>query len=206
MNALPATAKPGNVKRMSERSTRERDHGLMRAYLRDDPEAFAGIYSAYSDAIYGYLVKRVRKESERDDLFQKIWLKFHRARAQWSPDYPLLQWLFVIARSVLLDGLRSQRRTPYGAMVEDSELALERIAAPESWEVDSAGEEAALTEEMVRGGLSEEQVEVVRSRVFAEEEYAEIAERLGKNAVSVRKIFSRAIERIRIARVEGEER
>jgi RNA polymerase sigma factor (sigma-70 family) len=190
---------------MAENNVLDRDELWMKAYRKDDPDAFAKIYGTYGDAVYGYLVKRVRDAEERDDLFQKIWMKFHRSRDLWSPEYPLLQWIFVIARSVILDRFRATKRTPFGALVEDSEGALSRIQAPEEAKENSSAdekEERELVEEMRRAGLSEEQVEVVRRRIFSEEEYYQIANRIGKNAVSVRKIFSRAIEKIRLVRAE----
>jgi RNA polymerase sigma factor (sigma-70 family) len=151
----------------------------------------------------GYLVKRVRSGAERDDLYQKIWLKFHRSREKWSSDYSLLQWLFVIARSVILDGLRSKKRSPDGNLVEDSEKELAAIASEDSSDRDSTQNEYELEEGFSQAGLSKEQCEVVRRRVFDEEEYEEIAEKIGKNATSVRKIFSRAIEKLRTKRLEG---
>lgn len=187
-------------------SATDQDQIWMRAYRRDDADAFARIYGAYSDAVYGYLVKRVRDEADRADLFQRIWLKFHRARDQWSPDYPLLQWLFVIARSEVLDGRRARSRSPFGKLTDDSEKALARVASAEPTFVEEEREAEAMTERMRAEGLSAEQVEVVRSRVFAEEDYAEIAARLGKTPVSVRKVFSRAIEKLRLARATGDKR
>lgn len=186
---------------MSAPDDLKRDLEWMTAYRQDDPDAFAKIYAAYADPVYGYLVKRMATEAERDDLFQKIWIKFHRARDQWSPEYPLLQWLFVIARSVRMDQYRENSHSPFGLVVDDSDRALARMAAPESpvGNDDGQAEEEALSKKMARQGLSEEQVEVVRQRVFAEEDYNAIAARLGKSPVSVRKIFSRAIEKMRVA-------
>lgn len=187
-------------------SATDEDQTWMRAYRRDDAEAFARIYGAYSDAVYGYLVKRIRDEAERDDLFQRIWMKFHRARDQWSPEYPLLQWLFVIARSEILDGRRARARSPFGWLSEDSEKALSRVVSAESNAIEDAREAETIAERMRAEGLSAEQVEVVRRRVFEEEDYAEIAARLGKSPVSVRKVFSRAIEKLRMSRASEDKR
>ena len=172
----------------------------MQAYLQDDPGAFEKIYAAYSDAVYGYLVKRVSVEAERDDLFQKIWLKFHRSRTKWSSDYPILQWIFVISRSVLLDRYRETASSPFGHLSGDDSV-LERLPAEkEPPSEDSESEERSeLEKEMVSQGLSADQIRVIREHVFQEEDYEDIAKRLGKSAVSVRKIFSRGMERLKKA-------
>lgn len=171
----------------------------MEGYLRDEIDAFGKIYAAYSPAVYGYLAKRVSQLGERDDLFQKIWMKFHRSRESWSSEYSLLQWLFVISRSILLDQLRELKRSPQGNLLNDAFL-FSKIPAGIDSEIlaaESAAEEDELSETLVGKGLTPEQVNIIRSHVFQEEEYAAIALRLGKSAVSVRKIFSRAMEKLR---------
>lgn len=171
----------------------------MQGYLRDETDAFQKIYAEYSDAVYGYLAKRVSQEGDRDDLFQKVWMKFHRSREQWSSEYSLLQWLFVISRSVVLDRYRELKRSPYGKLADDVDVLLNipSETSAELLEAADAVEEAEIVKGLVREGLAPEQIIVIREYVFQEEDYKTIAQRLGKNSVSLRKGFSRAMEKLR---------
>jgi RNA polymerase sigma factor (sigma-70 family) len=179
----------------------------MRRYLKDDATAFEAIYAAYADAVYGYLVKRVWEVEEREEAFQKIWLKFHRSRERWSPEYPLLQWLFVISRSVLIDRYRNAAHTALDRAEhpgEGLEKTLGNLVSegPEerALEAESERTEAEIVGSLRENGLSEDQVAVVSMRAIDEEEYERIAARLGKTPASVRKIYSRAIEKLKAMR------
>jgi RNA polymerase sigma factor (sigma-70 family) len=188
---------------------RPEDAEWMRRYLKDDASAFEAIYAAYADAVYGYLVKRVWEVEEREEAFQKIWLKFHRSRGRWSPEYPLLQWLFVISRSVLIDRYRNAAHTALDRAEHPGE-SLERTLAnlpsesggPEEriLEAEEERAEAELARDLRKTGLSEDQIAVVSMRAIDEEEYERIAARLGKTPASVRKIYSRAIEKLKTMR------
>lgn len=187
----------------------ERDTKWMRRYLHGEVAAFDSIYEAYSDAVYGYLTKRVRVVEERDELFQKIWMKFHRSREQWTPDYPLLQWIFVISRSVLIDRRRELTRTTLDRADHPGEdlnrrldgIPSERPSPEEALlEARDQDEAEAMLGDLASEGLTPDQIRVVRLRAIDEEEYERIAERLGKSPENVRKIYSRAIERLRTLR------
>lgn len=174
----------------------ETDAELMREYLAGDSSAFEALYGRFSGRVYGYLLAKLGRREEADEVFQMVFQKFHQSRASYDPAYPVLQWLFVLSRSVLLDHFRKQRRQV--AVVDDADLN----AIPA--EVSQTG--AALTlsgqEEPARmlEALRPEQREIVSLRVLDELSYAQIAERLGKSQESVRQTFSRAMRRLRANR------
>jgi RNA polymerase sigma-70 factor (ECF subfamily) len=169
------------------------DEELMLAYQGGDLEAFTQLYQRNSSKLFGYLRKKIGNAA--DDVFQLVFLKLHRTRSQYDPKYLFEQWLFVIARSVLLDYLKQERRLSQGLKI-DSEAEVEKIADPSSQgEVPSAYSE--VDGMLDSGSLSEEQGEVVKLRVLDDLTYGEIAERLKRSEMSVRQLFSRAMRKLR---------
>ncbi len=189
-----------------------RDLAWMSDYRKDVPEAFGKIYGAYSGHVYGYLRKRLKNAGDIDELFQKVWMKFHDSRENWSPDYPLLQWIFVISRSVLIDFFRSEGIRTEPLVSAESEFGKDvfrkAVAPPsgEALEKEANEEMETIRTRLAHEGLTKEQVAVVQLRVFEEAEYDEIAKKIGKTSVSVRKIFSRAMEKLKSPKLRGIER
>src|SRR3954466_12690289 len=82
----------------------------MRRYILGDNEAFRLLYARHSGRVYAYLRKKLDSPQETDEVFQACFLKFHQARDQYNPKYPILQWLYVISRTTLLDHVRKEGR------------------------------------------------------------------------------------------------
>jgi RNA polymerase sigma-70 factor (ECF subfamily) len=123
-------------------------------------------------------------------------LKLHKTRFQFDPKYLFDQWLFVIARSVMLDYLKQKKRYETHIINEDpSEIAdpLSQMDHPHSYTQVEMPEVA---------GLSKEQKEVLMLKVMDDLTYREIAEKLKRTEVGVRQIFSRAIKKLKMMRKE----
>ncbi len=156
----------------------------MKAYQQGDFAAFDTLYRIKSPRLYRYLQKRVSRKEWVDECFQSVFLKFHHARHLFDPAYSVDQWLFAIARSALLDHFRKQGRE----VDIDTAITVEDLMdCPERAE----------QSEIAMEGLSSEQKKVVEWRALDEVSYREIAERLNQSEASIRKIFSRAVKKLR---------
>lgn len=62
-----------------------------------DPDAFEALIAHHGGAIYGLLGRYGLSASERDDVFQEVFVRVHRAAAVYRQDKPLKPWLFTIA-------------------------------------------------------------------------------------------------------------
>lgn len=158
----------------------------MQAYQAGDSLAFETLYLRSSPRLYGYLRKKLGSSPELDDVFQQVLLKLHRTRHAYDPRYRFEQWLFVIARTTVLDHFRKNRRT---------ESLLQ-----EQWTMKELGRGAdaeAPDREVRLDGLTEVQRQVVEQKVVEELPYEEIAARLQRSEESVRQLFSRAIRKLR---------
>jgi RNA polymerase sigma-70 factor (ECF subfamily) len=163
------------------------DEDLMKAYLDGDAAAFGEIYARYSGPLHRFLLRKARNLEDAGDLLQSSFLKFHRLRDKYRPDYPLVQWLYVIARSELLDSIRkntSRQKLEKNWLETSQSEAAAPLESEEDWK--------SLLED-----LSPEAREVLLARAVDEEDFQDIAARIGKQADTVRQIFSRSRKRLR---------
>lgn len=80
----------------------------MRQYQAGSEVAFEQLYEKYSGMVYGFIKKRMR-ESEAEDLYQKVWRQLHEKRDLFK-DQPFAPWFFVMIRNLLIDEYRSLGR------------------------------------------------------------------------------------------------
>lgn len=82
---------------------------LMGCHLAGDADAFPAIVRAFGDSVYGYLARCGVEPPERDDLFQEIFAKVHRAAGQYDVERPFRPWLFTIVANTVRNHLRGRR-------------------------------------------------------------------------------------------------
>jgi RNA polymerase sigma-70 factor (ECF subfamily) len=74
-----------------------------------DPEAFAILVAAYRRPVYSYLTRCGVAAADRDDLFQSVFLKIHRAASQYRPELPSHPWIFTVVANEVRSYLRRRR-------------------------------------------------------------------------------------------------
>ncbi len=74
-----------------------------------DPDAFAALVAEYRRPVYSYLVRCGVPAADRDDLFQTVFLKIHRAAAQFRGDQPSHPWIFTIVANEVRTHFRRKR-------------------------------------------------------------------------------------------------
>ena len=82
------------------------DRVLLERHVNGDGEAFAQLMRTYANPIYGYLARSGIRPADRDDLFQEVFCKVHRAALKGLPDGPVRPWLFTIAVNTVRDSFR----------------------------------------------------------------------------------------------------
>jgi len=82
------------------------DRVLLERHARGDAGAFAQLMKTYANPIYGYLVRSGIRPADRDDLFQQVFEKVHRASQRQLPDGAVRPWLFAIAANTVRDAYR----------------------------------------------------------------------------------------------------
>jgi RNA polymerase sigma-70 factor (ECF subfamily) len=110
----------------------ERDDGeLVALAAAGDHRAFAALYRAHADAVYGLLTRLIGPRSERDDLLQDTFVRFHRALPRYRGEARVTTFLHAIAVRVACDHLRARSKRP---PIDD---AIDDVTAndlpPEQW-------------------------------------------------------------------------
>jgi RNA polymerase sigma-70 factor (ECF subfamily) len=82
------------------------DRVLLERHVRGDREAFSELVRTYANSVNGYLARCGVPAGDRDDVFQDVFCKVHRALASGLPDGPVRPWLFAIAVNAARDSFR----------------------------------------------------------------------------------------------------
>lgn len=85
------------------------DRVLLERHVRGDKAAFGELMKMYGSTVYGFLARAGVPAGERDDLFQEVFVKVHRALSRGLPDGPVRPWLLAIAVNAARDSFRKAR-------------------------------------------------------------------------------------------------
>ena len=178
---------------MSNRRQRARrddsDECLMARYASGDAEAFDQLFRRYEPRAYAFFLKRTSSPQRAEDLYQELFLRIHRARNEFDSSRAFTPWFFQIAHRLLIDDQRRAFRAREVA-ANDFDAA---SALPTAESVAADREEV----ELLLDTLSPEERYVVVAAKMGGIGYPELADHLGKSVDAVKKMASRALQRIR---------
>jgi RNA polymerase sigma factor (sigma-70 family) len=98
------------------------DEALMNAFATGDAEAFTRLYDRHERATWRFIRHRLGAlhEAAVDDVLQETWISVARAASRYVATARFTTWLFTVARSRVIDHLRSQA---HAAISLDAPLA-----------------------------------------------------------------------------------
>lgn len=105
------------------------DQTLIEGVLRGERAAFEAVILRHQSAVYGYLRARLLQHSDAEDLTQEVFLRFYLARARFDSSQLIRPWLIGIARNLLKEHIRRNRRQREVAWTELC-LELEELLRP----------------------------------------------------------------------------
>lgn len=158
------------------------DGKLMELYKQGESMAFEVLYARHKDRVYTYLHKRLLDQEHIDDVFQNIFIKFHKSRDKFDNKYNLLQWLYTISRSELLDFTKKKKLQ----LIEFNEENLETVVE-EKFEFD-------INE---FNSLSSNEKEAIILKYYSDKDYLEISNILNTSESNARKLVSRGLKKIK---------
>jgi RNA polymerase sigma-70 factor (ECF subfamily) len=170
------------------------DERLMKRYADGDSLAFDELFHRYEQRAYEFFFVRTRSDDRARDLYQELFFRIHRARFSFDPTRRFAPWFFQIASRLLVDDLRRAFRS------REVPLSADGVAR-----VESDVEARLLDSERVEQVLEQLSPEERRVLICAKVEgarYDEIARELGKSTDAVKKVASRAMQRLRAAASE----
>ncbi|HLB58640.1 MAG TPA: sigma-70 family RNA polymerase sigma factor [Bdellovibrionota bacterium] len=163
------------------------DDELMRAYQFGDERAFEVLYRRHSSKVFGYIKKRCPKEAVSEDIFQAVFLKLHKSRASYNPNYPFLPWFFTLIQSVMVDGIRKGRRIQETLNPVDQKKLEQTVANEEK--------EPIQLPDLSK--LPDGQRSALELRYGKDLSFDEIADELKTSPSNVRQLVSRGIRRLK---------
>lgn len=120
------------------------ERALLERYRDGDAGAFGAIVGAWQAPVYGYLARSGVAGAERDDLFQEVFLRVHRAlraepaaeedagTSESAPSGPVGPWIFAIAVNAVRSHFRKAKVRGVVALREDvGESAADGAPGPE---------------------------------------------------------------------------
>ena len=167
------------------------DEYLMKRYVDGDTVAFDQLFNRYEQRAFAYFFRRTRSRERAQDLYQELFLRLHRSRSSYDPGRPFAPWFFRIASRLLIDDARRAFRKYEVPLHEDAASPIEADAEQLVGNAECASR--------VLEQLSADERHVLVSAKVEGVGYPELARELGKSADAVKKLASRAMQRLRAA-------
>jgi RNA polymerase sigma-70 factor, ECF subfamily len=84
------------------------DEELMLRYAAGDAGAFEVLYQKHKGPVYRYMLKLCRNEAIAEELFQEVWMKLIKARANYVASAKFTTYLYKLAHNLFIDHYRKQ--------------------------------------------------------------------------------------------------
>ncbi len=165
------------------------DERLMERYADGDTAAFDELFRRYEPRAFAFFYRRTNSDERARDLYQEVFLRLHRSRSSYDPSRPFAPWFFQIAKRLLVDDLRRAFRAHEVPLYEEG---IARQEADAERRLDEINQARSLLAQ-----LSAEERRVLVSAKVEGVAYAELARELGKSVDAVKKLASRAMQRLR---------
>ena len=161
----------------------------MLSYINGDLEAFETLYLRHSGKVMGYLNSRLASRDEAEDVFQEAFVKLHRYRFKYEDDVPFLPWLFIMVKNTLIDHVR--KRDTRHRHIQSNADHIDNV-------VDESLEGLPVIASISQlSSLDTRQRQILELRFNEDLSFEEIATRMETSPTNVRKIVSRAIQKLR---------
>lgn len=165
----------------------EEDALLIQALQSNDREALGTFVQRQQGFVFGYLRSRMVDPTDADDLCQEVFLRCLAGKVRFRGDVPVRPWLLGVARNVLREHIRRNKRRKE---VEWTELCLE---------LDSLTEDDSSDYRVVHGWLhacidtlGSSAHEALKMHYFARLKMAQIAEKMRRSEGAVKLLVFRA--------------
>jgi RNA polymerase sigma-70 factor (ECF subfamily) len=175
--------------------SKEEVEDLVRRAQQGHSEAFAGLYEAFYDKIYRYVMFKTGDTLEAEDLTEEVFLRMLESIGSFKwQGYPFTSWLFRIAHNLVIDYYRKAGRQKKTSL--DDAM---RVVGSDGVDVDRKLDIELSIKEVkdAMGGLTQLQQEVLSLRFAGGLSVAETAEAMGKKENAVKALQHAAIKKLR---------
>jgi len=171
------------------------DSALMLRYKDGDTAAFETLYRRHNDALYRYLLRLCRHRATAEDIFQDVWGKIIKARANYRPTAKFTTFMYRVAHNCFIDHIRRNKRH-----ANNTELEAEQYADT-SEQPDTIAERSLAKERLVvaLNELPEEQRDAFLLHEEAGLNIDQIASVTGSNRETAKSRLRYAVNKLRAA-------
>lgn len=160
---------------------KQSDKQLFKLYQEmDSVTAFNTLYERHKSKVMGFIYKKVNSKQVAGEIFQDVFLRIHRNRKRYDGSIPFTAWLFIIAKSSIIDSYRRESKHAVTTPLNEENVSSKN----EQLEIDLSA-------------LTKEEQDLVYSKFFQGKKYNEISSELNKSESSLRKKMSRIFSKIR---------
>jgi RNA polymerase sigma-70 factor (ECF subfamily) len=198
VQALAITTAPGALAegRVEPARGAHRADQAMSRCADGENQAFDELYELLAPRLGAYLLRNLRSAAWAEDLLQETFIRMHCARASFRRGAPVLPWAFAIARGVLIDAIRRDRRRPGDGATDEAGEELATSAEPETLAArrqlrERLGREIARLPEKLREAFS-----LIKLDELSESDAAAV---LGTTRATVKLRVFRAKRKLRLA-------
>lgn len=164
---------------------------------------------AHAPELRRHLTGMLAGEDDAEDVLQEVWVSAYRRPPETGDGNNVRAWLYRVATNAALDRLSRDRRRRTALEGRRPELLPDPTAPPDE-SLERLGDGARARVRELVAGLPRKQREAVWLRWIEEEEYADIAKKMGSSEGSARANVYQGLKRLRselfdVWRKEGRE-
>jgi len=169
------------------------EENLIRSAVKGRPSAFGSLYDHYQPKIYRFVLIKVGRREEAEDLTHQVFLQaWQNIRNYQDLGFPFSSWLYQIARNQIVDHYRTKKTE---ADIED---VIEELVVPAAAQFIA---ERNLELEHVRRAIQKlkpEHQDVIVLRFVEDLSIKEVAAALQKTEGAIKLVQHRALKELKL--------
>lgn len=171
----------------------EDEHNLIVRAQEGEAEAFGLLYDFYMPRIYRFVLFKVGRREEAEDLTHQTFLKAWEHVETYEPrGYQFSSWLYRIARNTVIDHYRKSKPQ---FNIDDLEQDILKSEDNQARDLDTKIEWDAMLEAIYK--LNDTEQDVLIMRFIDELTHKEVAEAIGKSEGATKVIQHRALRNLK---------
>jgi len=156
------------------------DNILIQQYLNGNNDAFETLLLKYKQRIFSFIYSKIKDRDLADDIFQETFVKVIKTlkKGTYSDEGRFLSWVMRIAHNLIVDHFRRKQRMPKYESHDAQKDIFYRVSEP-SQNIEDTLIDFQIKEDLhtLMQELPENQLEVLRMRLYQDMSFKEIAER-----------------------------
>ena len=166
------------------------DNALMLKVKDGDFDKMSLLFERYHQALFGFVFHMTRQKESSEDIVQNVFLRMLQYRKNFAGTGEFKTWMYHLARNVLSDHFKKNKRIPQHYNVHDFE---EKITAEHLTDMLVEKKQELKTLQMAMEALSDHNRELLILCRYQELKYHEVAGILGITEAAVKVRMHRAL-------------